>query len=284
MLRCWLAVLAILIVAGGASAAEIRLTGVLIKLIEVADVPAQETGVLIDIEAGEGARVKEGDILAKTLDIDARLLVQKYQRELDVANKQASNQTKVLSAQAALRVAQADVKRAKESRMRVGNSVSEAELDRLELAATQADLAVQQAAHEVEIAKLEAALKSSELEIAQRTLARHHISAPFAGVVAEVYRKRGEWVQPGEKTLRLVRTDRLKAEAFVPLDKARQISPGNAVVLSTEDGASYAGKLTFLSPEADPFNGQVRMVAEIENPKGTLRPGQKGTLTIHTTP
>lgn len=274
----------VLSLAGWAPAEDLRVPGVLVKLIEEADVPAQETGVLDAFFVGEGDTVKAGAPLAKTLDLDAKLLVERHQREVDVANKQAENQAKVLSAKAALRVAQSELKRATDARVRVGNAVSDAELDRLELAVTQAELSIQQAEHEVEVARLDAELKRAQLNIAKRALERHQITAAFAGVVAQVYRRRGEWVEPGEKTLRLVRTDRLKAEGFLPLDKARKITLGKGVTLAVDEPLSptYAGKITFVSPEADPFNGQVRFVAEIENPKGTLKPGQKGSLTIHT--
>lgn len=287
MFRLWFSLsfssVLLLSLPGMVSAEDIRLPGVFVKLIEEADVPALETGVLERFMVKEGDAVKDGHLLAQMLDIDAKLLVERHQREFEVAQKQAANQAKVLSARASLRVAQSELKRAAEARARVGNAVSDAEFDRLELAVTQAELSLQQAEHEVEVARLDAELKRAQLNIAQRTLQRHQITAPFAGVVAEAYRRRGEWVQPGEKTLRLIRTDRLKAEGFLPLDKARKVVLGNAVSIAVDDSVSstYVGKITFVSPEADPFNGQVRFAAEIENPKGTLKPGQKGILTIH---
>ncbi|HTN75237.1 MAG TPA: efflux RND transporter periplasmic adaptor subunit [Pirellulaceae bacterium] len=271
---------------GVVPAQEIRLPNVLVKLIEEADVPALETGVLETFAVGEGGKVQAGDLLVKTQDIDAKLLVERHRRECAVASKQSENRAKVLSAQASLQIAKSELKRAHEARARIGNAVSDAELDRLQLAVSQAEFSIQQAEHDVEVARLDAELKQAELHIAEHALERHQIIAPFAGVVAQVYRRRGEWVEPGEKTLRLVRTDRLKAEGYLPLDKARQVAIGATATLTTDDAtaSTYRGKVTFISPEADPFNGQVRFVAEIENPKGTLKPGQKGNLSLLAAP
>jgi multidrug efflux pump subunit AcrA (membrane-fusion protein) len=36
----------------------------------------------------------------------------------------------------------------------------------------------------------------------------------------------------------------------------------------------------FVSPEVDPVNGQVRVLAEVDNPDGVLRPGLRATMTI----
>lgn len=266
-----------------AEAQDVRLPGVLVKLIEEAEVPALEKGVLASLAVQEGDKVGAGALLGQIDDRDARLLVARHESELAIARREAEGRAKILSAEASLKVAQSELKRAQDARSRLGASVSDAELDRLMLAVTQAQLSLQQAEHEVQVATLEVALRQRELDIAQRAVERHSILAPFDGVVAQVYRRRGEWVEPGEKVMRLVRTDRLKVEGFVPLDRVASLAVGNPVDLKIETGASeqtYRGRLTVISPEADPFNGQVRVVAEIENPSGMLRPGQKGTLSI----
>jgi macrolide-specific efflux system membrane fusion protein len=277
-----LALSALSILPSPAVAQELRIPA-LIKLIDEADVPALEAGVLSNLAAQEGAKVEAGQILVQLVDREARLLCDRQRAEYEVARKQADNRTKILAAEAALKVAESELRRANEAIARIPNSVSQAELDRLELAVTQARLAIEQARHDVEVAALEAALKQSELAIAERKLERHTILAPFSGVVAQVFNRRGEWVEPGEKVLRLVRTDRLKAEGFIPSDKMKGVAVGSRVSLVVAGGSessALAGAIVFVSPETDPFNGQIRIVAEIENAKGQLRPGVKGTLTI----
>ena len=55
---------------------------------------------------------------------------------------------------------------------------------------------------------------------------------------------------------------------------------GCEVDLPEKAAAVFAGKLVFVSPEVDPVNNQVRVLAEIDNPESLLRPGLRATLTI----
>jgi RND family efflux transporter MFP subunit len=266
-----------------AQADELRIPA-LIKLIDEAEIPALEAGVVDAMTVSEGAKVEAGQVLLKLSDRDAQLFCDRQRADYEVAHKQAADRTKIHSAEASLKVAEAELQRARDARMRLGDAVSDTELDRLDLMVTHGRLAIEQAKHEVAVFTLQAELKQRELAIAEQKLKRHFIAAPFAGVVAQVFIRRGEWVEPGEKVLRLVRTDRLKAEGFAVSDKIQPAHQGSRVLLSLASGGAtspvYAGKLVFVSPETDPINGQVRLVAEIENESGALRPGMKGTLTI----
>ena len=114
-------------------------------------------------------------------------------------------------------------------------------------------------------------------------VARRQVTAPFPGVVVQVHKHVGDWVQPGDKLLRVIRLDRLRVEAFLEAASVTPNMEGQPVALSVEGKAAsavYRGKLTFVSPEIDPFNKSVRILAEIDNPNLTLQPGSRGILTI----
>jgi multidrug resistance efflux pump len=126
-------------------------------------------------------------------------------------------------------------------------------------------------------------LKKVEAEFAAVSVARRQATAPFSGVVVQVHKHVGDWVQPGDKLLRVIRLDRLRVEAFLEAARVTANLEGQPVALAVEgqpSGAGYRGKLTFVSPEIDPFNKSVRILAEIENPNLTLQPGSRGILTI----
>ena len=55
-------------------------------------------------------------------------------------------------------------------------------------------------------------------------------------------------------------------------------------VTLAEGQREFRGVVTFVSPEANPVNGQVRVLAEIENTGGKLRPGLVGTLALEGPP
>src|SRR5262249_31639987 len=132
--------------------------------------------------------------------------------------------------------------------------------------------------------------KQTALDVAKLDLELHSVRAPFAGVVALVRGRAGEWVQPGAPVLRLVAVDVLRAEGFAAADKIDSLQVGMPVEFSTEETPdssavtppqAFKGVLRFISPEVDPVTRQVRVWAEIDNREHHLRPGQQGHMTIN---
>jgi macrolide-specific efflux system membrane fusion protein len=87
--------------------------------------------------------------------------------------------------------------------------------------------------------------------------------------------------------VRVLRVDRLRVEGFVPVKQLPGELEGRRVTLTVDlpgkPGAIFDGSVVFVSPEVNPVNGQVRVWAEVENPKLLLRPGIRGSLAIHAT-
>lgn len=283
---CWLHALAwVTILTHPTLAAEpTRIADVLVTLIEQAESPAREAGLLAELPIVPGQTVAAGQLLAKIDDLDARLRVEKATAEVEIAQAEAANDTKVRFAKAAAEVAQAELQRALDSRGRFERSVSQTELDKLQLEADRGRLAVEQAQHELQLTQQTLRLKLKERELATAALQRRAIESPLAGVVAEVLRRRGEWVEPGQAVVRIVRVDRLRVEGFLSAEQASDRLVGRAVRLSlATSGPAFGdlpGVITFVSPEIDPVNGQVRIWAEIDNRARHLRPGMRGSLTI----
>jgi len=266
-----------------ASAEDIKLAGVLVKLIDQHDAPARETGSLVQLAVQEGTRVKAGDLLVRIDDTEARSAEDRSRVELAIAAQQATSDVAVRLAERTLLTAEGDLRRADEARQKLRNIVTDAEYEKLRLAADQARLAVEKAQQDRSVAQLQRDLKKVEAEFAAQQTARHQIAAPFGVVVVQISKRAGDWVEPGDKILRLIRLDRLRVEGFLDAAVAKPSFEGRPVTL-TLDGASgndtFAGKLIFVSPEIDPINRSVRILAEIENPNLTLQPGSRGTLTI----
>jgi macrolide-specific efflux system membrane fusion protein len=159
-------------------------------------------------------------------------------------------------------------------------------LEKSRLDAEQAELEMELARSELELAKIKANLAASDLELAKRSVEIRKILAPLQGVVVSVLNRPGEWVRPGDKMFRIVRTDRLRAEGFVAASAVTRDLRGAEVIVVPEftDKLSqrFSGKIVFVSPEIDPVNGQVRVWAEVGNPEGRLRPGLRAKMTIRT--
>jgi multidrug efflux pump subunit AcrA (membrane-fusion protein) len=284
MNRFWIAPLLIMAVHSASWASDIQIPNALVKLIDQLDLPARQAGTIAQLDVQEGARVKEGTVLARVEDTEARFAEERAKVELQIAAQNAASDVAVRSAERTLVAARAELKRAEEARSKLRDLVTESEMDKLRLATDQATLAIEKAQHEQAVAQLQRDLKRVEADFSARKVALHQAVAPFPGVIVQIHKHLGDWVEPGDKLLRLIRLDRLRTEAFLDASAATPGLEGRTVTLTVEQGgkpaAVYPGKLIFVSPEIDPINRSVRVLAEFENPNLTLQPGMRGTLTI----
>jgi RND family efflux transporter MFP subunit len=261
----------------------IEVESVVLRLIEEAEVPAQEAGVITGVAVREGQRVKQGELLAQLDDQVSRLAADAAKAKYDITREKATNDVKIRYAQKALEVSEAELRRSTESIEKFAKSVSQSQLDVEQLTVQKNRLEAEQADHDQAVAVLEMKAQENELTAARAEITRRRIVAPFDGAIVQLYIRKGEWAEPGQKALRIVNTDHLKAEGFIRADDAAAAAPGKAVELVIEMAGkpkSFAGKIVFVSPEVDPITGQVRIWAEIDNRDGQLRPGQAATMKI----
>jgi macrolide-specific efflux system membrane fusion protein len=287
-LACALSGLMLLVCGAPARGADdVQVSSVLVKLIEQVEVPAREAGVLEELLVREGQMVKAGAPLARIEDGAAQLDKRRAELELAAAGKEAANDVKVRFARKSLEVAESELRRATDSEKRFAQSVSQSEMDQMKLQVQKSSLEIEQAQLELELNQTARDLKANEVSLAEHAISQRKVNAPLAGFVAEISRHRGEWVQPGQSILRILRLDRLRAEGLVPAESVSGDATGRKVTLQLKSGQSapveYTGEVVFVSPEIDPVNGQVRVWADIDNRDLKLRPGMHGSLTIHAT-
>jgi RND family efflux transporter MFP subunit len=278
-----------LILTGVDPSTELKIDSAQLTLIEHADISANEAGLLNEISVKEGETVEVGDTLAVIDGREAELLCQRAETEVEEARSLAENDIKVRFAKLSAAVADAELKRAKESHEKFPKSVSQTELDRLKLLADKSVLEVEQAQADLQQARRSLRVKEHDLERTRLALRRRTIVAPFPGMVVQWKKQRGEWVEPGTPVMRLIRINRLRAEAFVASQSLPAKLIDRPVILIVQTPAAngepattkkHEGKLVFVSPEVDPVNGQVRIWAEIDNSDLSLRPGQSAALVI----
>jgi macrolide-specific efflux system membrane fusion protein len=255
-----------------------------IKIAEEAEVPAAEAGVLESIEMKEGQFVEEGQKLAGIRDKENRLKVERAALETDIALRKFQNDLDIRFAKKSTEVAKAELARSLETNVKFPKTVSNTELDRQRLLVEQGELETKKAEHEQEIAGLTHQIKANEHRTTEEELSRRTIAAPLGGMVVEVHRRRGEWVNPGETVARIVRMDRLRAEGFLAARHARLDLVESKVKLKVAqpDGTNIEvpGEIVFVSPEIDPLNNQVRVWADVDNAELKLRPGMQATVTL----
>jgi macrolide-specific efflux system membrane fusion protein len=277
--------LTLLIAFNGAVADEpVVIKSALVTLIDEVEVPAREAGILEKALVREGGTVKTGDLLATIDDNRAKLARNRAEIELRAAKHRAGNDVPIRLAEKIRAVAIAELKRAEGSQNRVAKSISQSELDRLRLAVERATLEIENARHEFDAAKLAVELTENELCVADDDVARCRVLSPIDGVVVQVYRKRSEWVQPGDVLFRVVRMDRLRLEGLLDVKFVTNdlLDRKATFRLNMPEGGELQlpAQIVFVHPEVNKINGQVRIWAEVENFDGVLRPGLVGALTI----
>ena len=267
-----------------AAAEVITIDSALLQLIEQVDVPARASGVLSSVDVHEGDIINAGTKLAQ---LDTKSVTLHYQRasiELQLSVEKASNQVAIRSAERAIQFARSENDRMRRVAEGLPGSVSESVLEEARFKLDQAKLDLEQAQHELRVNQISEKLKKHALVLGQHELELREIVAPVNGVVVEVVRHPGEWVEPGEKVIRIVRIDRLRAEGLLHI---RHVTPelkgSTATVTVAVPGQSEmqsTGQIVFVSPEVNPVNGLVRISVEFDNPKNFLRPGLRARITI----
>lgn len=270
------------------AADQIVVDSALLRLIQQVEVPARAQGVLSAINVVEGNPVQSGALLAQIDDAESRLLKGRATVELEIEKDKVTNDVAIRTAQRALAFNRDEFKRLETAQQRIPGSISTSELEAARFHADQAQLELEGAERVRRQSQLSAQLKNKELELSEHNVQVRRIVAPINGVVVEVFKQPGEWVEPGDKVLRLVRIDRLRAEGLVQSQEIagdlHGASANVAINLPGKGEAIFPGKVVYVSPEINPINGQVRVWVEVENKDGVLKPGQRPKLTINALP
>jgi multidrug efflux pump subunit AcrA (membrane-fusion protein) len=286
------------------------------ELQEIAVQQAELNVRIAELKANNGLPVET----AKAMIREAEQEKAKLEIAARISRKQAESDVAVRLAEKSKDIAKYELDRAQKAKESFSGSISNSELNRLtvlfdqrtlEIEKTQEDraisllkpeadlAAVQQQAEaiartqslaaekeqEQQVAQANLELANSELAEAKLQLERRRLKAPFAATVVAVSRQTGEWVEPGSVVLRLIQLDRLRVEGFVSADQATAIEPGQRVqiVFPGNVGKPVSGEITFVSPEVEPVNQQVRIWAEFDNPEKRIRPGLVATMEVKST-
>ncbi len=260
----------------------------LISWLQETDVPAEVPGVLNSVDVIEGSLVSSGLRLAQVDDSKARMAHSVSQAIYNEANEKAENDTNVRFTKAAAAVAETEYEQAAMANRRKAGAVPELEMRRLQLSLQRANLAVEQAMTDQRILGFSLEAKAQDVKATEVEIARHQISAKSDGMVIEIYRHKGEWVQPGDPVMRVAPMDRLRVETLV---RAAELGPAEVVgrpvrvIAHLERGrtAEFHGAVTHV--HAQIYGGEYRIWAEVdnrmENGQWLLRPGADTDLEIN---
>jgi RND family efflux transporter MFP subunit len=208
-----------------------------------ATVRAQVGGSVLQTYAEQGQRVGAGQLLAR---IDAAGLQDAY----------LSARAAVTSATSSADVATRELARGE--KLLAAGAIAERDIEQTRRAAIASDAALADA--------------KARLANAEKQLGNTRIVAPIAGVVSEKPVSAGDVVQPGTAMFTVVDPSSMRLEASIPADELSAVRIGVPVnfTINGYPGRTMLGKVTRISPTADPATRQVRIIASIPNSTGAL--------------
>jgi membrane fusion protein (multidrug efflux system) len=136
-------------------------------------------------------------------------------------------------------------------------------------------------AQQLEQATTQVAMARASERQARARLARARITAPFKGIVADVFVDAGEVAGPGTPVARLVQLDPVTVVLSVPDRDVVSLSKGMGVrVTSAARSTLYEGVITHVAPAADVRTRAFPVEVEVANPEHTLLPGMIATVSV----
>ena len=273
---------------GAAAATDLVLERCLVSVVAEAKVPAREAAVLVELPVREGMVVAKGDVIGRLADDQPRMERKRAAAEHEQAEAKAASDVDERYAVAAEGAAEKAYQKAEKSHASVQGAVVEVERDRLRLEWEKTKLQIEQSQLERRLSGLTAAAKQVEVEAADNAIERRLIRSPIDGVVVDVAKHEGEWMQPGDTLAHVVRTDKLRVEGYVKIREALPAAVENrpvTVVVELDGGRreQFQGRIAFVKPVVE--SGDYRVFAEVENRRDggewLLPAGQTAVMTIH---
>lgn len=258
---------------------SINIDAAQLQLIVNVEVASRDAGIIESIGFTEGKEIGPGDVLAK-LDQETEFANASSARsELDIAKEESENDIDLRYAQVSLEVNGKVYQRSLNATKQFAKSVSKTELERLKLELERAKLSGEQAERTATVKELTVELKKAQHDLARVRLENREIKSPVGGMVVQVYRQVGEWVQPGQPIARVIDTKKLKVSCRCQLKDAAPESIDEEATF-IHDGNEYKAKVVFASPEIDPDIQDFIVWAEVENTDGALKPGMNGSIEL----
>ena len=270
------------------SSSHARIERALVSLDKDIEISSLAPGKLTMVEVREGDQIRSGDRVAQVDDREPRLKKRAAEIQLLAALTQAQDEIPVIYARASSEVAKAEYLEHKEATEKVPGTVADATIRRLKLQVEESMLLIKKNEMEMKVAQMNADVHQADVDSAVEEIRRRRLLSDVDGLVVEVFRDKGEWVQAGDVVMRVVRMDRLRVEGF--LNSANfdpfQIEGKSVTVrvkLAQGRHSEFSGKIVFVNPIIQ-AKGNFLVRAEVENKQvngsWVMRPGMDAKMEI----
>ncbi|GAC1693333.1 MAG: efflux RND transporter periplasmic adaptor subunit [Gemmatimonadaceae bacterium] len=203
-----------------------------------ATIRAEVGGAVVQTNVEQGQRVAAGTVLGR-LDDSA------------IRDSYLGARSGVTSAQSSYDLAAHEAERA--ATLSAAGAIADRELEQARRARTAAKAQLDDA--------------KARLASAEKQLGNTQLKAPFDGVVAERKVNAGDVVSLGASLFMVVDPTSMRLEASVPAEQAGLVKVGAPVTFKVSGyaGKVFTGRITRVSPVADPVTRQVKLLVSIPN-------------------
>lgn len=285
---------------------------------ETSRVAPDSPGVIASTSVDVGSVVKEGQVIARLDDRDAKLRLQQalaQQQQAEASVRQAQSRIglgqsqafdpntvpEVLAARASSESAAAQARLAEADSQRYANligsgDVSRSAYDRARTAAETAQAQAAAARQQYEatlnnarqnfqgVATQEASLQAfqAQVALARKVLADVEIKAPFAGYVSSRPIAAGEYVATSATIATILRITPIKLQLQVPQTYAPSIRLGLSVEANVSgfNDRIFRGRVTAINPAVETNSRTFIVEAEFANTDIALKPGMFATARV----
>ena len=233
-----------------------------IQPVNSAKIAARAAGNIDALKVKEGDRVKAGDILFQTDQINLQNQVLLAEQNLKVAQQNKS------IAEADLKIAKTNLEKARldferDETLFKRNVITKQAFENMEVAWKNAQATTEKA--ETSLAYKDVLITQAEtsLQIAQKNLADSIIRAPYDGVITAKYHETGEFAAGGTAVLAMEDPTHLEASVFISAIYYPSITPETTVVLSLHGLELCRAKLSYISPSIDSLTRTFEIKADL---------------------
>jgi RND family efflux transporter MFP subunit len=251
-------------------------------------IKAEVSGVVKELKAEEGKRVRAGEVLVVLDEQSSRLRLEKAEAErlnrlseMLLENQFGDKERKSPGSMTEeFRLSNEEFEKAA-SRLAMGK-IGRAEFDKVRNA--HEVLLIEAGMKKDEIQAAAKGLTQAEIEvaIARMEIDRTKVRAPFDGIVTGVKASIGESVSPGQDLFTLVDIREIRVEARILESEIGRIKAGREADLrfAAYPGRVFRGKVRAVSPVVDPETKTCGAHIVLDNPSGEIKPGMHAEVEI----
>ncbi|MFG0262906.1 MAG: efflux RND transporter periplasmic adaptor subunit [Novipirellula sp. JB048] len=270
------------------AAGAIHAENCMVKFIHNVNVPAEVDGKVMELKFDEGSTVTAGELMVVIDDTQAKFALELKKAEEKEALLNATNDVNLKDSRNAKDLAHAELEAFRE--LRREGAIPFWELEKKRFEATRAELKIDLAEMQMQIAKVQFKAKENERQMAEYEIKKRRITAPFDGYVEARIAQLGEWVQPGTPVATLVQLDKLKVEGYIDAlrysDPVVKGTPCQVLVYreaSNENAVSFDAQIEFVGSEIG-LDKRYRISVNIDNKRAgqqwLVKPGMRAEIII----